>query len=88
MIEDLKGKSVLITGSSTGIGAAVAKAFGANGARVAVHYNSSESEARAVADVIAKSGSRNFEKCDAKLSSNEVLYCFVDCKRLNIFRIF
>lgn len=56
MIEDLKDKVVLITGSSTGIGAAVAKAFGANGARVAVHYNSSKSEAEEVAGAIRNSG--------------------------------
>lgn len=40
MFNDLKGKSVLITGSSTGIGAAVALKFAALGARVALHYNS------------------------------------------------
>ena len=56
MIEDLKNKVVLITGSSTGIGAAVAKAFGANGAKVAVHYNSSKSEAEKVAGDVERSG--------------------------------
>lgn len=56
MIEDLKGKAVLITGSSTGIGAAAAIAFGANGAKVAVHYNQSKGEAEQVAAQIAKSG--------------------------------
>ncbi|UCH50178.1 MAG: glucose 1-dehydrogenase [Betaproteobacteria bacterium] len=55
-MEDLKNKVVLITGSSTGIGAAVAKAFGANGAKVAVHYNSSKSEAEEVASEIEASG--------------------------------
>ena len=54
MIEDLKDKVVLVTGSSTGIGAAVAKAFGANGAKVAVHYNSSKSKAEQVAADIEK----------------------------------
>ncbi|MGD8476821.1 MAG: SDR family NAD(P)-dependent oxidoreductase, partial [Burkholderiales bacterium] len=48
-MEDLKDKVVLITGSSTGIGAAVARAFGANGAKVAVHYNSSKADAQKVA---------------------------------------
>jgi len=46
---DLKDKAVLVTGSSTGIGAAAARAFGAAGARVAVHYNSSKDEAERVA---------------------------------------
>ncbi|NIO39571.1 MAG: SDR family NAD(P)-dependent oxidoreductase, partial [Burkholderiales bacterium] len=56
MVEDLKNKVVLITGSSTGIGAAVARAFGANGAKVAVHYNSSKSEAEEVADDVESAG--------------------------------
>ena len=42
MMNDLKDKVVLITGSSTGIGAAAAVAFGRLGAHVAVHYNSSK----------------------------------------------
>jgi len=60
MIEDLKTKVVLITGSSTGIGAAAARAFGANGARVAVHYNKSKNEAEKVAAGIEKSGGKAF----------------------------
>jgi len=58
MIEDLKDKVVLVTGSSTGIGAAVAKAFGANGAKVAVHYNSSKAEADQVAAEIERAGGK------------------------------
>jgi len=56
MIEDIAGKAVLITGASTGIGAAAARAFAANGARVAVHYNSSKSKAEEVAADIRKAG--------------------------------
>ena len=47
---------VLITGASTGIGAAVARAFGQAGARVVVNYNQSEAAARAVADDIQTRG--------------------------------
>ena len=55
-MSDLAGKVVLITGSSTGIGAAAARAFGREGARVAVHYHASEAPAREVAADIARSG--------------------------------
>jgi 3-oxoacyl-[acyl-carrier protein] reductase len=56
LIPDLKGKSVLITGGSTGIGAAAALAFGKNGAKVAVNFNSSVEEAQKVADGIEAAG--------------------------------
>ncbi len=56
MTTDLKGKVILVTGSSTGIGAAAARAFGHAGARVAVHYHASEAPARAVAAEIAADG--------------------------------
>ncbi|MGI8947511.1 MAG: SDR family NAD(P)-dependent oxidoreductase [Ornithinimicrobium sp.] len=48
--------TVLVTGASTGGGAAVAAGFGASGARVAVHYNSSGAAATAVADGIRAGG--------------------------------
>jgi 3-oxoacyl-[acyl-carrier protein] reductase len=47
---------ILVTGASTGIGAAIARGFGAAGGKVVVHYNSSSDEAQKVADDIAKSG--------------------------------
>ncbi|HTN49866.1 MAG TPA: SDR family oxidoreductase [Burkholderiaceae bacterium] len=56
MSTDLKGKVILVTGSSTGIGAAAARAFGHAGARVAVHYNASEAAARQVAGDVAVAG--------------------------------
>jgi 3-oxoacyl-[acyl-carrier protein] reductase len=55
-IPDLKGKVVLITGASTGIGAAAARAFGRNGSKVAVNYNASGEQAEAVASAIRESG--------------------------------
>src|SRR4029453_14575286 len=45
----LSGKGVLVTGASGGIGAACARAFAAEGARVAVHYHRGEERAREVA---------------------------------------
>lgn len=55
-IDDLRGKAVLITGASSGIGAALAKAFAAQGSSLALHYHSHEAEARALAADIGKSG--------------------------------
>jgi len=55
-VSDLKGKAVLVSGASTGIGAGAARAFGAAGARVAVHYNSSKGEAEQVAADIRSAG--------------------------------
>jgi 3-oxoacyl-[acyl-carrier protein] reductase len=64
-ISDLKGKVVLITGGSTGIGAAVARAFGANGAKVAINYNASQAAAEKVAaDVKAAGGAALLVKGD------------------------
>lgn len=52
------GKAVLVTGASTGIGAAIARAFGAAGANVGVHYNRSHAEAQQVAADIEAAGGR------------------------------
>jgi 3-oxoacyl-[acyl-carrier protein] reductase len=55
-LPELAGKAVLITGASTGIGAALARAFAAQGARVGLHYNASEDAAKAVAYEIGAAG--------------------------------
>ncbi|WP_396430679.1 SDR family NAD(P)-dependent oxidoreductase [Limnohabitans sp.] len=57
-MNDLKDKVVLITGSSTGIGAAAAVAFGKLGARVAVHYNSSKGPAEEVLKAVKATGAQ------------------------------
>ncbi len=56
-MKDLKNKVVLITGASSGIGAAAALAFGRYGARVAVHFNSHEREANQIVAQIKQAGS-------------------------------
>jgi 3-oxoacyl-[acyl-carrier protein] reductase len=60
-MHDLKGKVVLVTGASSGIGAAVARAFAEHGSHVAVHYRSQRGEAEAVAADIRSCG------CEAEL---------------------
>lgn len=55
-IPDLKDKAILITGASTGIGAALARAFAGQGAKVALHYNASAEKAQTLADEIKAGG--------------------------------
>jgi len=50
------GEVAWVTGSSTGIGRAVAEGLAREGCRVAVHYNSSQDEAREVVNGIEGSG--------------------------------
>jgi 3-oxoacyl-[acyl-carrier protein] reductase len=57
-LRPVKNKVVLITGASTGIGAAAAIAFAQHGAKVAVHYNQSKAEAEKVAAQIEKAGGK------------------------------
>lgn len=58
VIPDLAGKAVLITGASTGIGAALATAFAAQGASVGLHYNSSVEAAEVLARSIKDTGGK------------------------------
>lgn len=67
-IPDLAGKAVLITGASTGIGAALARAFGAQGARVGLHYHASAAPAEALAAEI-RAGGGTVELIRADLSA-------------------
>jgi 3-oxoacyl-[acyl-carrier protein] reductase len=52
----LKGKVAVVTGSSTGNGAAIARAFAKEGADVVVHYRSSDVEAKKVVAAVKKAG--------------------------------
>jgi len=54
------GKSVLVTGGSRGIGAAIATRFGREGAKVAVNYASSAAAAEGVVEAIKAAGGEAF----------------------------
>jgi 3-oxoacyl-[acyl-carrier protein] reductase len=52
----LKGKTAIVTGSATGIGAAVVLGLARAGANVVVNYTKSESEAQATAEAVKSAG--------------------------------
>jgi len=53
---ELEGKAAIVTGSATGIGAAVAVGLARKGANVLVNYSKSETEARTTADAVRAAG--------------------------------
>ncbi len=52
----LENKVVVVTGSSSGIGAELVNAFAMNGANVVVHYNTKENEAKRIYESVSKYG--------------------------------
>lgn len=52
----LQGKVAVVTGSSKGLGAAIARSFGAEGASVIVNYSSSQAAAEEVVSGIVEAG--------------------------------
>lgn len=58
MFGDIKGKKVLVTGASTGIGECIAELFASYGAFVGIHYRSSERQALGLKKQILKQGGK------------------------------
>ena len=52
----LRGKAAIVTGSATGIGAAVALAFARAGAKIVLNFTKSEAEARETARLVEQAG--------------------------------
>lgn len=72
---DLKGKAAIVTGSATGIGAAVAIGLAKRGANVIVNYTRSKSEAETTAEAVRKTGS-DVRLVQADVAGDE------DCRKL------
>ena len=60
LFETIKGKRVLVTGASTGIGASIAELFSSYGAVVGIHYRQSEKEAKNLLNTIKNRGEEAF----------------------------
>lgn len=64
--EDLKGKKILVTGSSSGIGAAAAAAFARQGCFVGVHYFKTEDGGRETLEKVKKHSDGLLLKADMR----------------------
>ena len=72
MMKVFEGKTALVTGASGGIGGFIARELAEKGAKVALHYNSSEKEAAKIRDEIkAAGGEAEIFGCDIR-SNQEV----------------
>jgi NAD(P)-dependent dehydrogenase (short-subunit alcohol dehydrogenase family) len=77
---DLKGKTVLVTGSSRGIGEGIARHLAKSGARIAVHYNSNKEKAETLSSELGNGSAafgadlENSMACEKLF--NDVLFAF------------
>lgn len=81
MFEGIRGRRILITGGGAGLGSCIAELFGAYGAIVGVHYNSSmESATRTADNIIAKGGTAFMLQGDllSDCERNEVIPTFIN----------
>ena len=74
-MKDMNGKTIIITGAGTGLGAATAIGLARRGANIAVNYSSSAEAAEKVAEACRGEGVKAFS---VKASVAE----FADCQRL------
>jgi NAD(P)-dependent dehydrogenase (short-subunit alcohol dehydrogenase family) len=84
---DLTGKVAVITGSSRGIGRAIAEAMADHGARVVISSRKAEACAEAADAINAKHGDGHRDRRPANISSKEALQALVDETRRQLGRI-
>lgn len=77
----LKGKVAVVTGASKGLGAAIARRFGAEGAAVVVNYASSKEAAERVVDDINSAGGRGLAIKANMSDPTEVETMFAEANR-------
>lgn len=77
----LAGKIAVVTGASKGIGAGIAKAFGAEGASVIVNYASAKQDADRVVDEISKHGGRAIAIQGSVGKKSEVQRLFAEAEK-------
>ena len=73
---DLKGKNILVTGASRGIGRALAEGLAGAGATVAVHFNQNRAAAESLAAALGH-GARPFQADLAEMTACERLFAEV-----------
>lgn len=78
---DLSGKTAIITGSSRGIGRAIAEAFAEAGARVVISSRKQDACEQVAAEINAKVGSGRALAVAASISDKEALQHLVDRTR-------
>lgn len=61
MCEGIKGKRVLITGATGGIGAEIARLLGSYGARLGIHYSQNSDEAKALTQELRNTEAEIFQ---------------------------
>ncbi len=75
----LEGQTALVTGSSSGIGAAIARKLGRSGAAVCVNFRSSADAANEVVHSIIADGGQAFAVCADAADESAVHRLFAEC---------
>ena len=78
----LAGKVAVVTGASKGIGAAIARRFGAEGAKVVVNYATDKSGAEQVVKDIEAAGSKAVAVKANVASGKDVDLLFAETKKI------